>query len=418
MTVIEMFDKTPIENIITSLAFKPDRVVFVGSNYRKANRSIPIYREIFEGRGVNIDMSVKCVAKNNLEDIVRSLESLISDPDEVYIIDISGGDESSLVAIGMILESDSMAGKEVYLFRINVVSRHGVLFKLKETDGKRRLERNIYDFSYNSQVYLTADENIRLNGGTVFSSGITFERGDAVGKDIDSMWEICRWDPSGWNMKIGRFSGVISRLSDGDDLFTIHRDSIADDGNSADPKLWEEFVKRGLVLIEENQSGRGVYVFRFKNQITQECLTKSGSILEYVTYKAAIEVKRDELPLFDSAEIGIVIGWNDDPKGTRNEIDCMLMCGCVPIFISCKNGDIKTDELYKLDSVADKFGSGYGKTALLSTVYFDENARSYDGDRATQNIKDRANNMGIRIISKVHLSTAKKLRNDIEKLTY
>lgn len=418
MTVIEIFDKTPLENIITSLALKPDRVIFVGSDYRKANRAIPIYREILEGRGMSIEMTAKSVVKNDLEDIARSLEELISDPDEVYIVDISGGDESSLVAVGMILGSDAVVGKEVYAFRINAVSRHGVLFGLEETDGKRRLERNVYDFSYNSQVYLTVRENIRLNGGTVFASGMTFGCGDAVGEDIDLMWDICRRDPTGWNAKIGRFSGVISRLIDGEDLFTIHRDSIANDKNSADPKLWDEFVSRGLVIIDEKQSGRGVYVFRFKNHITQECLTKSGSVLEYVTYKAAIEAKRDELPIFDSAEIGIVIGWDDDVEGTRNEIDCMLMCGCVPVFISCKNGDIKTDELYKLDAVADKFGSGYGKTALLSTVYFDEKARSYDGDRATQTLKDRADDMGIRLISKVHLTTEEKLRNDIAKLTY
>lgn len=416
MTVIELFDKTPLENIITSLALKPDRVVFITSDYRKTNRGVQIYKEILSGRGMNIDISIKSVVKNDLEDIVQSLCELICDPEETYVVDISGGDESSLVAVGMILGSDAVIGEEIYAFRINAVSRHGVLFQLVENDRRLRVERNIYDFTYKTQVYLTAEENIRLNGGKVFAKGIKFRKGDSVGDDIDRMWEICRRDPSGWNAKIGKLSGVVSRLTENEDLFIVHEDSIGKGRNCADADLWNELVDTGLIVIDKQRSDRGVYIFRYKNRITEECLNKAGSVLEYITYKAAINCERDGIPLFDDAEVGIVIGWDSDPEGTRNEIDCMLMCGCVPVFISCKNGDIKTDELYKLDAVSDKFGSGYGKRALLSTVYFDENAKSYDGDRATQTLEDRAEDMGIRLVSKVHLTTEERLRNDISKL--
>ncbi|MBE6541475.1 MAG: hypothetical protein E7672_03405 [Ruminococcaceae bacterium] len=418
MTLIEIFDKTPIENIISSLALKPDRVIFVGSDYRKVSRDIPVYQDILAGRGIKIDMSAKSVVKNDIDDIVDSLAEIISDPDETYIVDISGGDEGTLVAVGMILGSDTVHGKKVCAFRINVVSRHGVMYYLEEKDGIKKLERDVYDFSYKTQVYLTAEENVKLNGGKVFGKGIAFEKGDPVERDIDAMWEICCRNPSDWNYKIGKLSSVVSRLVEGEDVFIVHRDSIGKGRNCADEKLWNELVSQGLVIIDRERSARGAYVFRYKNPITQECLNKAGSVLEYITYKTAIYAEEDEIPLFDSAEVGIVIGWDEEPAGTRNEIDCMLMRGCVPIFISCKNGDVKTDELYKLETVADKFGQEYGKKVLLSTVYFDEAAKSYDGDRATQTLKARAEDMNIRLISKVHLSNKNVLAKEISKLIH
>ena len=98
----------------------------------------------------------------------------------------------------------------------------------------------------------------------------------------------------------------------------------------------------------------------------------------------------------------MVICWDDDVDGTRNEIDCMATSGVIPVFISCKNGNIETDELYKLDTVADRFGHEYARTALASTTFFDPDHPSYDGDTATANLKNRADDMGIRMLSNLH----------------
>jgi hypothetical protein len=46
MTLIELFDKTPVENILGSLALKPDKVVFITPESRKAIRALPNYQKI------------------------------------------------------------------------------------------------------------------------------------------------------------------------------------------------------------------------------------------------------------------------------------------------------------------------------------------------------------------------------------
>lgn len=426
MTLIELYDRTPVENIITSLALKPEKVVFVGSEGRKIKRAVPLYKRIFDGRGMNIEIQTRSVSKNDLEDITNVLYDIIAEDsgEDQFVVDISGGDESTLVAVGMMLGSCSVGNnKKLYAFRINVSSRRGVLFEILpgsenngENGGRVRIERQVYDFSYHTQVYLTVEENIILHGGRILAKGVNFKRGDPVSADVDAMWNICRKDCTKWNAKIGTLSGAVSSYSDISGLYMLPEVSFGTGRGDVDRAMWEKFVEAGLVRIDKKRSGGGLIVFSYKNKIVEECLNKSGSSLEYLTYKAGIEEMENGEPVFDDAELSVVIDWDDEPEGTSNEIDCILMHGMVPLFISCKNGDVKTDELYKLEAVSEKFGSGYSKAALVSTVYFDPEARSYDGKRATETLKNRADDMQIRMVMKTHQMTSDRLGADLARL--
>ncbi len=417
MTLIELFDKTPVENIITTLAFKPDSVIYVGSDQRKIYREIELYKAILRGRGIKSDLRVMGVNKNNLDGIVRKLYDIISDPEEDYIVDFSGGDESSLLALGMVLGDPKLMAKHIYSFRINAISRRGSMFEaVCDENGERRIERQIYDFSDRTQVYLTAEENILLHGGRVFSRGVKICRDDPVFADIETMWEMCRRDPIAWNSDINKFSAEATLYTLDGGFYHISRDSIGDSPDQVKSDLWESFVKHGLVAVDKKKSTKTGIIFSFKNKIVTECLSKSGSVLEYYTFKNALEAEVDGFPIFDDVEVGIVIGWDDDDYGTRNEIDVMLMHGVVPVFLSCKNGDVKSDELYKLETVAEKFGGDYSGKALVSTAFFDPNSRAYDGEKAASNFRDRANDMGVRLISNVHKRDEMSFRRDISRL--
>ena len=264
-------------------------------------------------------------------------------------------------------------------------------------------------------MYLTAEENITIHGGRVFGRGIKISRGDEICRDIDVMWDMCRKDPVEWNAEINTFSGETTPYSE-DGIFVIPRDSIGNGRERVKGEIWETCVKEGLVIIDEENSTQSAVAFRYKNKIVAECLSKSGSVLEYYTYKTALETDTDGEHLFDDAEIGIIIGWDNDPSGTRNEIDVMLMHGMLPVFISCKNGDIKSDELYKLETVAKQFGGDYSEKALVSSAFFDSVSRVYAGDKGASNFRERAGDMGVRLISMVHKRDADALKKDIARL--
>lgn len=413
LTLIELFDKTPVENIIGSLALKPDKVVYITPESRKAIRAIPNYQKILKGRGIHLEMRVKSIAKNDLEAIVAALYDIISDPTDNYVIDISGGDEGALVALGIVLGSTDL---RVSAFRMNAVSRRGVWFDIKKSDdGRQTIERTVMDYTGNSQVYLTAAENITLHGGRIYGTSHTFRRDDPVCEDIDRLWQICRRDCSGWNAKINRFSGCTSQYAAEKGLYSIADDDIGRKGGM-DRELWENFVDGGYVQIEKKFTGRGITVFRYKSDVIHDCLTKAGSLFEYYTYKTALQCERNGVPVYDSATTGIILGWNDDIDSTRNEIDVMLMSGMVPVFISCKNGDVETDELYKLNTVAKKFGVGYAKCALAATAFFDPQDRAYSGDSASANIKGRADDMNVRVIGAINRMSGKELSDAVANL--
>lgn len=413
MTLIELFDKTPVENILGSLALKPDKVVFITPESRKAIRAIPNYQKILTGRGIYLEMRVKSISKNDLEAIVAALYDIVSDPTDNYVIDISGGDEGALVALGIVLGSTDL---QVSAFRMNVVSRRGVWFDFRRADdGRCKIERTVMDYSGNSQVYLTAEENIFLHGGRIYGTSHTFRRDDPVCEDIDRLWQFCRRDCSGWNAKINRLSACAGKYADEPRLYSIADDDIGRKGG-VDRELWKNAVDGGYVQIEQKHTGRGLTVFRYKNEVIRDCLTKAGSLFEYYTYKTAMQCKRDGVPVYDSATTGIVLGWNEDVDSTRNEIDVMLMAGMIPVFVSCKNGDVETDELYKLNTVAKKFGVGYAKSALAATAFFDPEDRAYSGDAASANLKGRADDMNVRVIGAVNRMSGKEFTDAIANL--
>jgi len=413
LTLIELFDKTPLENILGSLALKPDKVVYITPESRKAIRAIPNYQKILGGRGIHLEMRVKSIAKNDLEAIVAALCDIISDPTDNYVIDISGGDEGALVALGIVLGSTDL---RVSAFRMNAVSRRGVWFDIKKSEaGRMTIERTVMDYSGNSQVYLTVEENIFLHGGRIYDTSHTFRRDDPVCEDLDRLWQFCRRDCSGWNAKINRFSGCESQYTAEEGLYSVANDDIGRKGG-IDREFWKEFTSGGYVQIDEKRSGRGITVFRYKNEVIHDCLTKAGSLFEYYTYKTALRCERNGVPVYDSATTGIVLGWNEDIDSTRNEIDVMLMAGLVPVFVSCKNGMVETDELYKLNTVAKKFGVGYAKCALAATAFFDPEDRAYCGDAASANIKGRADDMNVRVIGAINRMEEKELSESLANL--
>ncbi|MGN1345992.1 MAG: hypothetical protein ACI4V1_04350, partial [Eubacteriales bacterium] len=393
MTLIEFFSMTPVENLLSALALRPDKIVYVSPESRKVIRAIPIYQKILEGRGIFTEMRVKSISKNDLEAVVAALYDILSDPSDDYVIDISGGDEGALVAFGIVLGGTSL---RVSAFRMNAVSRRGVWFRFLD-DGRRKIERTVLDFSGRSQVCLNVRENVLLHGGRIYSESCVFSREDPVCEDIEKLWAICRRDCAGWNAKINRFSASVRSFAGEQGLYSLPDDVLGRKGG-VDRELWQSLVGGGFLLIDETASYNGVTLFRYKNKPVQDCLTKAGSLFEYYTYKTALECEQNGEPVFDSVATGVVLGWKDDANSTRNEIDVMLMAGLTPVFLSCKNGEVGTDELYKLNTVAEKFGAGRARCALAVTSFFDPQDRSYGGDAAVGSMKGRADDMKIRIL--------------------
>ena len=162
------------------------------------------------------------------------------------------------------------------------------------------------------------------------------------------------------------------------------------------------YVKYGLLTYFDDENESTVTV-SFKNEQVKKCLTKAGQALEmkvFITAKSVLD--KENIPVYDDALNGVVIDWDgefhdeevEDLYDTENEIDVLLMHDIVPVFVSCKNGIVTSDELYKLDAVAERFGGQYAKKVLVAT--------SIDClGEAGKYLRQRAKDMNIRLVENI-----------------
>jgi hypothetical protein len=166
-----------------------------------------------------------------------------------------------------------------------------------------------------------------------------------------------------------------------------------------------DFVNKLLedgLLTHYTEEGDKVYV-GFKNEQVKRCLTVEGQVLELKVFFAVNDAKsEDGVPVYQDAMNGVVIDWDGEfhnksageEYDTENEVDIMLMHDIVPVFISCKNGQVTADELYKLQTVSQRFGGDYAKKVLVAT------ALDALGDSANY-LRQRAEDMNIQIIDNI-----------------
>lgn len=121
---------------------------------------------------------------------------------------------------------------------------------------------------------------------------------------------------------------------------------------------------------------------------------------------------KDGSPLYHDVKVGVVIDWDgkygNDAVRTINEIDVIAMKGMVPVFISCKNGRFKSDELYKLNTVTQRFGNEYAKKVLvMSQLERLEDRRE---------LRARMDDMGIRRIDDVDSILDEQFAADLKNI--
>ena len=112
---------------------------------------------------------------------------------------------------------------------------------------------------------------------------------------------------------------------------------------------------------------------------------------------------------YNDVQTGVLIDWDNvlHPEAQRvdveNEIDVIMMHGMLPVFVSCKNGDVQIEELYKLNTVATRFGGKYSKKVLIAPSLFER-----DG---TESFRNRCREMNILLIDDVHKMDANELES-------
>lgn len=392
MTLIEFFEKDAIENICSSLTKTPDRVILLGDKLKLLQRHVDNYKKIFTSRGMNVEFICRTINKNKMQTIISALSAIVEQYDDC-VFDLTGGEDLYLVAAGVV--SERYKEKAIQMHRFNI--RNNTIIDGDE-DGKTILE--------NETPVLSVEENIRIYGGDIIydenreNATFRWDMTSDFKRDINLMWDICRQDPRLWNTQICVFEAAekLSGYKEGLEVCVptdYLKDSVKRIGGTyvTNWRILEGLRNFGLLkgcFIDDN-----IFSLTYKNRQVKHCLTVAGKILEMKVFLAALDAQdKDGSKTYNDVMNGVVIDWdgdvNTDSSGTENEVDVMMMHGMVPVFVSCKNGCIDKEELYKLNTVATRFGGKYAKKVLVVT--------SLDKSDSSNYLRQRAEDMGIRLI--------------------
>ncbi len=400
MTAIEFYDRTPIENVISSLTTVPDKIVFIGDS--KVKPKFDLYSAFIGGRKLEIEIAYRNIKRNDINNIVEVLSEII-ETEEQCVFDLTGGEDLVLVAMGIVYER--YPDKNIQMQRFNI--RNGVVTDC-DNDG---------NVIYSGAPEITVKENIEIHGGQIrFQTDgddrtYLWDLSDDFIADVEKMWSVCRGNPGLWNSQLNVLGELDRCNTQNSELsYSVNISNLQDHLKREGIKyvavngLLRLLAKKHLIFYLNDDPE--VISFTYKNEQVKKCLNTAGTVLELKVLITAKALKNNDGEAFYTDSMsGVYIDWdgefhnkNDKIKDTENEIDVILMKGLTPIFISCKNGMVEEDELYKLETVTDRFGGLYAKKVLIAT-YLGRKSKSME------HFKQRAKDMKINLIDGVHKLT-------------
>ena len=362
MTLIECFTDAHIDNIVACLRLRPDRMILVG-NVAEMSAHVKRYQKLLKKRGITTEITLRDVQRMDLDGIFAVLKKEILESNEC-VIDLTGGDENVIMAIGAVLS------------QLPVEKRRNI--RVEKFDHVTNAVRDcIHDNQViqTSAVNLTVEELIELHGGKIHPDAYQPPI-DCMPRDLAGLWNIVSEAPTNWNREIMMLGEFESRSDSKMHVF-LPLEYLRSSISNFETK---EYVVRELLgklyhqNIIDDRSSNSTLEYTYNSQILRYCTQKAGNVLEMKTLLEGRAVLENGAPYFHDCQMSVSIDWDGvvhDPAErmpeTRNEIDVVLMNGTTPLFISCKNGNIGEEELYKLHTVAERFGGPYAKKMLIAT---------------------------------------------------
>jgi hypothetical protein len=385
-TNIEFLDEEPIENVVTSLNYAMDKVVFFGYKETVSRQKAKTESFLKSVCGVDTVEFVE-ISHSELGRVREQLKNYIiteNDAKNRVYIDVTGGESIVLVALGMIAEELNLP---IHMYDIET----GKLTEFEKESGTA-----LSVTAPQRKISLNLEKYIKMQGCKI-NRQLHKEAKDADGEVLESIEKICTVFIT-YSDKWNYFSRLLREEFIPDDDMKVRASAKhiievlkqqAGKKNIKNIKQLNEIFtalnEAGAVL--DFKCGDGKYYFRYSSRNVHDLLCEDGSILELHTY----HTEKDES---DDCMVGVHIDWDgvihqQPTEDVLNEIDVLKLNGYIPTFISCKSGKMDGNQalyaMYELETVASRFGGRYARKVLvisrnMSDIY-----------------KDRAREMGIEV---------------------
>ena len=378
-TLIELYDERAIENVLAADMFRPQRIVYLcptevaQSRERKAQIAA-----FFCHRGWNPELIFLETSQYKVDRILRQLLA-ISEKYPDCALDVTGGSDAELFAAGLFA---TKANVRVFTYS----RRKNRFYNISDAEFAENLP---CDISYSVKEFFL------MAGGTLLPGRMDNSTLMEYLGDIDPFFECFLGYRRDWNNIItymqrvspSEYGQIPSMQVRGNYIVKGERGGRI----SAKEDALQAFQRIGFLRDLEIVSGERVS-FRFRDVNTRAWLRDVGSVLELYVYKACLDAG-----IFHDIISSAVVRWNEvlGHASVINEIDVMATRGVVPLFISCKVSDVKTEALNELAILRDRFGGKGAKAAIVST------------GRCNAAARHRAAQLGIAVIDRDELESGK-----------
>jgi hypothetical protein len=363
---IEFLDEDPIENVVTSLNYAMDKVVFFG--YTETIKKQKSKTESFLKTVCGVDtVEFVEISHSELGNIREQLKNYIvaeNDADNRVYIDVTGGASIVLVALGMIAVELKLP---IHMYNIET----GKLSEFDKDEGTA-LSAN----AHYRKIELDLDKYIMMQGCKI-NRKLHKEEKDADGELLENIEKICdvfiKYSDK-WNY----FSRLLREEFVPDDdmnvrvsanrIIEVLKQQAGRKNIKNVKQLNEIFIAlKEVGAVRDFECKNGKYYFRYSSNNVHDLLCEDGSILELHTY----HTQKSES---DDCMVGVHIDWDgvihqQPAEDVLNEIDVLTLNGYVPTFISCKSGRMDGNQalyaMYELETVASRFGGRHAKKVLV-----------------------------------------------------
>ena len=378
-TLIELYDERAIENVLAADMFRPQRIVYLCPTEVAQNREQQDQiGAFFKHRGWNPELIFLEASLYKVDRILRQLLA-ISEKYPDCAMDVTGGSDAELFAAGLFAAKANV--------RVFTYSRRKNRFY--NISGAEFAENLPCDIKYSVKDFFL------MAGGTLLPGRVDNVVLNKYLDDIDPFFDCFLQYRRDWNNIItymqrvspSEYGQVPPMQVQGNYVVKGERGGRI----SAKEEALQAFQSIGFLRDLDIVSGEKVS-FRFRDENTRFWLRDVGSVLELYVYKACLDAG-----IFNDIISSAVVRWNEvlGHASVINEIDVMASRGVVPLFISCKVSDIKTEALNELAILRDRFGGKGAKAAIVST------------GRCNAAARHRAAQLGIAVIDRDELETGK-----------
>ena len=365
-TLVELFDKEPVENVYAAIAFQPERVVFAGDAHLMSDIRQQRLRLFFERQGLQAELLLYPVRTDDVEQIAAVLDDITTAFDDC-VCDVTGGTDLLLVSVGMLCERRRLPA---------------MFFNIRTGEFVNVCRCEALAGRFTPPV-ISTENLLVLAGGSYLRHGHydPLLEDPEIREQVEAVWQLIAHDLGVWNKQAAYFQQAARGDKDGEEAeLTIHAPVHIHINFKTivhcQPRFMRELEEIGVLQNYRMENGRVHYTYA--NAMYKRLLSDAGVWLELYTYYTAQRTN-----FFDDVQTSVIIDWDSRGRenSTINEIDNIIIKGIVPLFISCKIGAPSVLAINEIDGIARRFGGVLARPVLVTASSLEE-ASPYTAQRA------------------------------------